>query len=139
MQFLVNQKGKIQKQQSFEINWSSIISRATLNLFTKDFLIPQTILMALFPQAFTLSAKATDVFCRFAVHFEAVEQDTLQLAFCYILQATQEFQLLCPDSAINSFATLVVRLRSNISRKSLDLQRPQKMPTQNRMHRNGIL
>lgn len=59
--------------------------------------------MALFPQAFTLSAKATDVFCRFAVHFEAVEQDTLQLAFCYILQATQEFQLLCPDSAINSF------------------------------------
>lgn len=103
MQFLVNQKGNIQKQQSFEINWRSIISRATLNLFTKDFLIPQTILMALFPQAFTLSAKATDVFSRFAVHFEAMEQDTLQLAFCYILQATQEFQLLSPDSAINSF------------------------------------
>lgn len=90
--------------------------------------------MALFPQACTLSAKATDVFSRFAVHFEAVEQDTSQQAFCSILQAPQEFQLLNPTLTQLS-ATLDTRLRSNISRKNLDPQRPQKMPKQNRMHR----
>lgn len=61
-------------------------------MFTKDFLIHKSILMALFPQAFTLSTKATDVFSMFAIHFEAVEQDTLQQAFCSILQGVPAAQ-----------------------------------------------
>lgn len=68
-------------------------SRTTFNLLTKNFLIHKSILMALFPQAFTLSIKVTDVFSRFAVYFEAMEQDNSQQVFCSILQATQEFQL----------------------------------------------
>lgn len=76
MQFLLNQTGKIQKKLSFEIK--NVISRIALDLFTRDFLIHKSILMALFPQAFSLSTKATEIFARFAVYFEAMEQDTLQ-------------------------------------------------------------
>lgn len=85
MQFLVNQKGKIEKKLSFEIK--NIISRTALDLFTRDFLIHKSILMALFPQAFTLSIKATGIFSRFALHFEAMEQDILQQGFRSILPA----------------------------------------------------
>lgn len=117
MQFLVNQKGKIEKKLSFEIK--NIISRTALDLFTRDFLIHKSILMALFPQAFTLSTKATDIFSRFALHFEAMEQDILQQGFRSILPARP-----CIDSVV--CCTGYERLRSNVSRKSLDYIDPKR-------------
>lgn len=82
-------------------------------MFTRDFLIHKSVLMALFPQAFALSTKATDIFSRFAVHFEAMEQDTLQQGFCSILPARPSI-----DSVVCCAGC--ERLRSNISRKILD-------------------
>lgn len=65
-------------------------------MFTEGFLIHEPILIAPFPQALALSAKATDVFSRLTVHLKATELDALQRAFQCILKPTQELQLLGP-------------------------------------------
>lgn len=90
-----------------------------MDLFTRDFLIHKSVPMALFPQALALSTKATDIFSRFAVHFEAMEQDTLQQDFCSILPAWP-----CIDSVV--CYTGYERLRANITRKSLDYMGPER-------------
>lgn len=115
MQFLVSQKEKIQKKLSFEIK--NVISRTALDLFTRDFLILKSILVALFPQASALSTKATDIFSRFTVHFEAMEQDTLQQGFCSILPA---------QPCIDSVVCYTGYERLNISRESLDYTGPKR-------------